>query len=169
MEHHVTDATRANNTPDAGAGRAYAGVLAECRELIRGRACAALADSRAALDEDIKERIISALDPDEEKMLADLRGQLRNQGESLERSFASAFDHSFGELSRKRQGAASNLYQIRQRRNPRQTSCRICNAAPGLSCAWSRASAVRYASPGSARLTPRLSSNIVTAWWRKES
>lgn len=110
MEHNVTDATRASQPPEPGAARAYAGVLAECRELIRSRACTALANLRASLEADIEDRKLGALDPEVEKMLGEVQTQLRMQGEALERSFANAFDHAFGELSRKRQGKGSDLY-----------------------------------------------------------
>lgn len=109
-EQQVTDATSASGHADPAGPRAYAGVLAECRELIRTRACSALTSLLAAMEEDIEARKLSALDPDEEKMLAELQIQLRLQGEELERSFASAFEHAFSALSKKKTASASTLY-----------------------------------------------------------
>ncbi len=106
----MTDTTSASAHADPAGSRAYAGVLAECRELIRTRACSALAKLRAALEEDIEARKLGALDPEEEKMLIELQVQLRAQGDELERSFASAFEHAFGALSKKKAASASTLY-----------------------------------------------------------
>lgn len=106
----MTGATGTKPQSDAGTARPYGGILSECRELIRNRACAALASVRDALSADLEERKFGALDPEEEQMLADLQAQLRAQGEALEQGFAIAFDRVFSELSRK-PSDADNLYQ----------------------------------------------------------
>lgn len=109
-EHHVIDSTGVSHTSDEFGRRPYAGVLSECRELIRERACATLARLRDALLEDLDARRDNAADADDAAMLDGLRAQLRTGGEALEATFGSAFDAAFGELARQRANADTSLY-----------------------------------------------------------
>lgn len=107
----MTGTTGARQSADQGSSQPYGGVLNECRELIRTRACAALESLRDALAEDIEERKIGALDPDEEHALSELHKLLQAQGGALERCFGIAFDRAFIELSRRKPTANASLYQ----------------------------------------------------------
>lgn len=99
-------------SPGSGdpASRPYAGVLAECRELMRSRACSALAQMRDALLEDLDARIAAATGADEAKMLEALRDRLRAEGQALEHTFGNAFDEAFRELARRRTAVDHSLY-----------------------------------------------------------
>ncbi len=92
------------------ASRPYAGILSECRDLVRNRTCRVLSHLRDALIEDIETRIQATADPDLVLPLRELQKNLQNDVGMLEQCFGTAFDHAFGELSRKKPQESSSLY-----------------------------------------------------------
>lgn len=109
-EHDVIDAKGISHSSGDPALRPYAGVLSECRELMRSRACSALGQLRDTLFEDLEARIAATPNADEATMLAELRDRLRAEGPALEHTFGSAFDEAFRELARRRAAADHSLY-----------------------------------------------------------
>ncbi len=106
----MSDTTTERPSSDQGAFRPYAGVLAECHELLRNRACTTLSSLRQALVDELDARIQSSPTPEDTQVFIDLQRQLARGDEALEQAFASAFDHAFRELTRKRPAAQAPLY-----------------------------------------------------------
>jgi hypothetical protein len=109
-EHDVIDAKGVGDSSGDPALRPYAGVLSECRELMRSRACSALAQLRDVLLEELEARLAATADADEATMLGELRDRLRAEGQTLEHTFGHAFDEAFRELARRRAAADRSLY-----------------------------------------------------------
>ncbi|HRP96207.1 MAG TPA: DUF1631 family protein, partial [Rhodocyclaceae bacterium] len=106
----MIDSTGVSHSSDEFGRRPYAGVLSECRELVRERACATLARLRDALLEELDARRDNTANAEDAEMLDGLRTQLRTDGQALEVAFGSAFDAAFGELARQHAAPGASLY-----------------------------------------------------------
>lgn len=94
-----------------GAPRVYAGVMSECRNMLRERLCAALASARAALDADPDPAEAQAGPTSPPACLDELRDHARPDNDELERAFSGAFDHGFRTRARKYSSTTTSLYR----------------------------------------------------------
>lgn len=106
----MTNPEGARPAADQSAARPYAGILSECRDLVRNRTCAVLTRLRDALVADLEARILATVDPDLVQPLRELQRRLQSDDGTLEQCFGSAFDHAFLQISRKRIEKGNSLY-----------------------------------------------------------
>lgn len=103
----MTDATAGAQ----GAPRVYAGVMSECRNLLRERLRSAMASARIKLGEELFQHEAQGTGTGPQHPLHELGDLDRADNDELERAFSSAYDHGFRTRARKYSSTTTSLYR----------------------------------------------------------
>lgn len=107
----MNDATSTPQPSGPAPSRLYAGVLTECRDLLRKHLCQALGPALKTVEETLQSQIDDSADASVQKMLRSLRDHVRIHGPTLEQTLGKALDHRFDTLCRKYSSTTTSLYQ----------------------------------------------------------
>lgn len=90
--------------PREPAGGPFAGILAECRDIVLDRLCAAMAGALQSIDEDLQQQLNMAVTDEQARLLIEAQKQLKLIGADIEQQFTQTFRRSFQQRAAAPQG-----------------------------------------------------------------